>query len=101
WKPHGDVAFDGAGGSSGYSMHTWGAVFVEVAVDEALGLVRMRRAVGGYSAGRIINPRTARSQMIGGIVWGYGQGVLEESVMDERYGCYLSKNLSGVMLPVN
>jgi xanthine dehydrogenase YagR molybdenum-binding subunit len=101
WNPHGGVPFDGTGGKSGYSMHTWGAVFVEVAVDEALGLVRMRRAVGGYSAGRIINPRTARSQMIGGIVWGYGQAVLEESVMDERYGRYLSKNLSGVMLPVN
>jgi xanthine dehydrogenase YagR molybdenum-binding subunit len=101
WKPHGDVAFDGAGGSSGYSMHTWGAVFVEVAVDEALGLVRLRRAVGGYSAGRIVNPRTARSQMIGGIVWGHGQALLEESAMDERHGRYLSKNLSGVMLPVN
>ena len=101
WKPHGDVAFDATGGSSGYSMHTFGAVFVEVAVDEALGLVRLRRAVGGYSAGRIVNPRTAHSQMVGGIVWGYGQAVLEHSPMDERYGRYLSKNLSGVMLPVN
>jgi xanthine dehydrogenase YagR molybdenum-binding subunit len=101
WKPHGDAMFDAAGGTSGYSMHTWGAIFVEVAVDELLGLVRMRRAVAGYSAGRIVNPRTARSQMIGGIVWGYGQAVLEESAMDERYGRYLSKNLSGVMLPVN
>jgi xanthine dehydrogenase YagR molybdenum-binding subunit len=101
WKPHGGVAFDGAGGSSGRSMHTWGAIFVEVAVDEALGLVRMRRAVGGYSAGRIVNPRTARSQMIGGIVWGYGQALLEQSAFDERHGRYLSKNLSGVMLPVN
>jgi len=101
WKPHGDAMFDAAGGASGYSMHTWGAIFVEVAVDEALGLVRMRRAVAGYSAGRIVNPRTARSQMIGGIVWGYGQALLEESAMDERYGRYLSKNLSGVMLPVN
>jgi xanthine dehydrogenase YagR molybdenum-binding subunit len=101
WKPHGDAMFDAAGGKSGYSMHTWGAVFVEVAVDEALGLVRLRRAVGGYSAGKIVNPRTARSQMIGGIVWGYGQAVLEESAIDERYARYLSKNLSGVMLPVN
>jgi xanthine dehydrogenase YagR molybdenum-binding subunit len=101
WKPHGDVGFDALGGASGYSMHTFGAVFVEVAVDEALGLLRLRRAVAGYSAGRIVNPRTARSQMIGGIVWGYGQAVLEESAMDERYGRYLSENLSGVMLPVN
>jgi xanthine dehydrogenase YagR molybdenum-binding subunit len=101
WKPHGGAQFDATGGSSGHSMHTWGAVMVEVTVDEALGLVRLRRAVGGYSAGRIVNPRTARSQMIGGIVWGYGQAVLEESPIDERYGRFLSKNLSGVMLPVN
>ncbi len=101
WKPHGGATFDATGGTSGYSMHTWGAVFVEVGVDEALGLVRLRRAVAGYSAGRIINPRTARSQMIGGIIWGYGQAILEESAIDERYGRFLSKNLSGVMLPVN
>jgi xanthine dehydrogenase YagR molybdenum-binding subunit len=101
WAPHGDAMFDAHGGASPYSMYTWGAVMAEVAVDEALGLMRLRRAVGGYSAGRIVNPRTARSQMIGGIVWGYGQAVLEESPIDERYGRYLSKNLSGVMLPVN
>jgi xanthine dehydrogenase YagR molybdenum-binding subunit len=64
-------------------------------------LARMRRCVAGYSAGRIINPRTARSQMIGGIIWGYGRAMLEESARDPRYGRYLSKNLSGVMLPVN
>jgi xanthine dehydrogenase YagR molybdenum-binding subunit len=101
WAPHGGAMFDAHGGASPHSMYTWGAVMVEVAVDEALGLVRLRRAVGGYSAGRIINPLTARSQMIGGIVWGYGQALLEESPIDERYGRYLSKNLSGVMLPVN
>src|SRR5262245_22952462 len=101
WAPHGGAMFDAHGGASPYSMYTWGAVMTEVAVDEALGLVRLRRAVGGYSAGRIVNLRTARSQMIGGIVWGYGQAVLEESPIDERYGRYLSKNLSGVMLPVN
>jgi xanthine dehydrogenase YagR molybdenum-binding subunit len=101
WKPTGDVPFDATGGKSPYSMHTWGAIFVEVSVDEALGLVRLRRAVAGYSAGRIVNPLTARSQMIGGLTWGVGQALLEESAMDDRYGRYLSKNLSGVMLPVN
>jgi xanthine dehydrogenase YagR molybdenum-binding subunit len=101
WQPAPGVMFEATGGKSPYSMHTWGAVFVEVSVDEALGLVRLRRAVAGYSAGRIVNPRTARSQMIGGLVWGYGQALLEESAMDNRYGRYLSKNLSGVMLPVN
>jgi len=97
----GKVAFDAHGGQSGYAMYTWGVLFVEVEVDESLGLARMRRCVAGYSAGRIVNPLTARSQMIGGIIWGYGRAMLEESAMDARYGRYLSKNLSGVMLPVN
>ena len=97
----GGAPFDVHGGQSDYSMHTYGAVFVEMEVDEGLGIARMRRAVGCYSAGRILNPVTARSQMIGGIVWGYGRAMLEASAMDERYGRYLSKNLSGVHLPVN
>lgn len=93
--------FDVQGGHSAFAMHSWGAIFVEMEVDEALGLARMRRCVAGYSAGRIINPRTARSQMIGGIIWGLGRALLEESRIDPRYGRYVSKNLSGVMLPVN
>ena len=97
----GDAPFDAHGGAGEHSMHTWGAVFVEMEVDEALGLARMRRCVACYSAGRILNPVTARSQMIGGIIWGYGRAMLEESAIDERYGRYLSKNLSGVHLPVN
>lgn len=97
----GGAAFDAHGGASPHSMHTWGATFVEMEVDEALGKARFTRCVAGYSAGRIINPRTARSQMIGGIILGYGRAMLEESVVDPRYGRYLSKNLSGVMLPVN
>ena len=97
----GGAMFDAHGGASGHSMHTWGAIFVEMEVDEALGLARMRRCVAGYSAGRILNPQTARSQMLGGIIWGYGRAMLEESTIDPRYGRYLSKNLSGVMLPVN
>ncbi len=97
----GKVGFDAHGGQSGYAMYTWGAVMIEMEVDETLGLARMRRCVAGYSAGRIVNPRTARSQMIGGIIWGYGRAMLEESSIDSRYGRYVSKNLSGVMLPVN
>jgi xanthine dehydrogenase YagR molybdenum-binding subunit len=99
WSPKG--GFDAAGGESGVSMHSYGAIFVEVAVDPDLGLVRMRRCVAGYSAGRIINPKTARSQMTGGIIWGYGQAVLEESALDPALGRYVSKNLAGVMVPVN
>lgn len=98
--PGGEI-FDAHGGASDHSIHTWGVVFVEMEVDEALGLARMRRCVAGYSAGRIVNPLTARSQMIGGIIWGYGRSMLEESAIDPRHGRYLSKNLSGVILPVN
>ena len=93
--------YDLNGSRSRYAILTWGAVFVEMEVDEALGLARMRRCVAGYSVGRVVNPRTARSQVIGGIIWGYGRAMLEESVIDRRHGRFLSKNLSGVMLPVN
>ncbi len=86
---------------SGFAMHTFGAVFVEVAVDGELGLVRLRRVVGRYSAGRIVNARTARAQMIGGIIWGWGKATLEASHHDEHLGRWVSKNLSGVAVPVN
>ncbi len=49
-------------------MHTFGAILVEMEVDDAIGVARIRRCTAGYSAGRILNPRTARSQMIGGII---------------------------------
>lgn len=82
-------------------MNTFGAIFVEIGFDCELGIVRLRRAVGRYSVGRIVNPRTARSQMLGGIVWGWGKATMEASRQDERRGRWLSKNLAGVALPVN
>ncbi len=72
-----------------------------MAVDPELGLLRLRRVVGSYSAGRIINPRTARSQMTGGIIWGWGMAAMEASLHEPRLGRWLSKNLSGVAIPVN
>jgi xanthine dehydrogenase YagR molybdenum-binding subunit len=86
---------------SPYAMNTFGAIFVEIGFDPELGIVRLRRAVGRYSVGRIINPRTARAQMLGGIVWGWGKATMEASRQDERLGRWLSKNLAGVALPVN
>jgi xanthine dehydrogenase YagR molybdenum-binding subunit len=83
------------------ATRTVGVVFVEVGVDEALGTVRLRRATGVYSAGRIINERTARSQMIGGIVWGWGMATTERSVLEPQLGRWHSQNLAGVALPVN
>jgi xanthine dehydrogenase YagR molybdenum-binding subunit len=94
-------AFDPAKLGSDYSIRTFGAVFVEVAVDPDLGLLRLRRVVGSYSVGRIVNPRTASSQMIGGIVWGWGMAAMEQSAFETSLGRFLSKNLAGVAIPVN
>lgn len=61
----------------------------------------MSRVIGVYSAGRIINPLTARTQMIGGITWGIGEAMLEQSVLDTRLGRFIAKNLAGYLVPVN
>jgi xanthine dehydrogenase YagR molybdenum-binding subunit len=83
-----------------HSMHTFGAVFAEVRVDEDLPIPRVARLVGVYSAGRIVNPLTARSQVTGGLIWGIGQALLEHSEMDAGLGRFLSKNLAGYLVPV-
>jgi xanthine dehydrogenase YagR molybdenum-binding subunit len=95
----GGVSFNGAG--TPYAMQSWGANFVEVGVDPDLGLIRLRRVVARYSAGRIINPLTARSQMIGSITWEWGKATMEASVIEPTYGRFLAKNLSNVAVPVN
>jgi xanthine dehydrogenase YagR molybdenum-binding subunit len=97
----GSGRFDPGKHGAGYAMRTFGAVFVEVGVDPELGLLRLRRAVGSYSAGRIINPRTARAQMTGGIIWGWGMAAMEQSLHEPTLGRFLSKNLAGVAIPVN
>ncbi len=92
--------FDPNEHGAGHAMRTFGAVFVEVGVDPALGLLRLRRVVGSYSVGRIINARTALAQMTGGIVWGWGMAAMEQSQHEPVLGRFLSKNLSGVAIPV-
>jgi xanthine dehydrogenase YagR molybdenum-binding subunit len=99
WSPGPDAS--PLGEPPGYSMHGWGAVFTEVRVDEDFLIPRVTRLVGVYSAGRIINPKTAHSQMTGGMIWGIGQALLEESSMDRALGRYVSKNLAGHLIPVN
>ena len=83
------------------SLFSFGAVFAEVKVDEVLLLPRVTRVVGVYNAGRIINPKSAQSQMTGGVIWGIGQALLERSETDHRLGRFLSKNLAGYLVPVN
>ena len=100
-----DGLFDPPGGvdmgPAGFPTRSFGVVFVEVGVDLDLGLLRLRRATGVYSAGRILNPMTARSQMIGGIVWGWGMAAMEASHFEPHLGRWLAKDLAGVALPVN
>jgi xanthine dehydrogenase YagR molybdenum-binding subunit len=85
----------------GFSMHAFGAVFAEVAVDPDLCTVRVRRAVGAYGAGRIVNPLLARSQCIGGMVGGIGMALMEETVLDERDGQPVNASLADYLIPVN
>ncbi len=84
-----------------YSMHAFGAVFAEVAVDPDLGMVRVRRLVGAYGAGRIVNPRLARSQCIGGMVGGIGQALMERTVLDARDGRPVNAHMGDYLVPVN
>lgn len=83
------------------AIFSFGAVFAEVRIDPDFGTVRLNRLVGAYDAGRIINPKTARSQAIGGIIWGVGQALLEQSETDPATGRFLNRNYSGYLVPTN
>jgi xanthine dehydrogenase YagR molybdenum-binding subunit len=84
-----------------FSMHAFGAVFVEVAVDPDLGQTRVRRIVGAYGAGRIVNPKTTRSQCIGGMIGGIGMALMEHSIVDARNGRVPNANLAEYAVPVH
>ncbi len=84
-----------------FAMHSFGAVFAEVEVDPDLGEVRVRRVVAAYGVGTILNAKTARSQLIGGIVWGIGMALTEHAVVDARSGRVLNANLAQYHVPVN
>ena len=83
------------------SAYAYGAVFAEVGVDRRLGLVRIRRMLGVYDAGRIINPRLADSQAIGGLVGGIGKALLEHTTTDHRDGRITNANLADYLVPVS
>lgn len=84
-----------------YAHFSFGAHFVEVWVDEYLGTVKIPRILSTIAAGRILNEKTARSQIIGGIVWGIGQAMTEESRLDKRYGNYATRTLADYHVPVH
>jgi xanthine dehydrogenase YagR molybdenum-binding subunit len=84
-----------------YARNTHSAVFAEVKVDEELGVVRVTRVVSAVAAGRILNTKTGRSQIMGGIVWGIGMALHEETVMDHRFGRIMNANIAEYHIPVN
>jgi xanthine dehydrogenase YagR molybdenum-binding subunit len=84
-----------------YAFHSFGAVFAEVHVDADLGTIRVARIVGVYDVGRVLNAKTARSQLIGGIVWGVGAALEEATLLDARYGRFVNGNLAEYHVPVN
>jgi xanthine dehydrogenase YagR molybdenum-binding subunit len=76
------------------SRHAFGAQFAAVRVDAATGEVRVSRLLGVFGVGRVLNPRTARSQLMGAMAMGVSMALLEESVMDARHGDYLNSDLA-------
>lgn len=84
-----------------HARNTHSAVFAEVKVDEELGVVRVTRVVSAIAAGRILNTKTGRSQIMGGVVWGIGMALHEETVMDHRFGRIMNANIAEYHIPVN
>jgi xanthine dehydrogenase YagR molybdenum-binding subunit len=84
-----------------FSMHAFGAVFVEVAIDPDVYEVRVRRMVGAYAAGRIVNPRLAASQCTGGMVGGIGMAMMESTALDARDGRPVNAHMADYLVPVN
>jgi xanthine dehydrogenase YagR molybdenum-binding subunit len=84
-----------------FSQYSYGAHFAEVGVDATTGEVRLRRMLGVFDAGRIYNAKTARSQLIGGMIWGVGSALHENAVVDPRYGLFVNHDLAGYHVPVH
>ncbi|MBA1274500.1 xanthine dehydrogenase family protein molybdopterin-binding subunit [Stutzerimonas azotifigens] len=84
-----------------YSQHSNGAHFVEVSVDMDTGEIRMRRMLSVIAAGRILNPKTARSQILGGMTWGIGAALMEQTLLDTRHGHFINHDLAEYLIPVN
>lgn len=84
-----------------FSMHAFGAQFAEVRVDPDLGEIRVSRFVGAFDAGHVLNAKTARSQLIGGITYGIGMALLEETLVDGETGRIVNTNVAEYLMPVN
>jgi xanthine dehydrogenase YagR molybdenum-binding subunit len=84
-----------------WSLQSYGAQFAEVLVDPELGTVRVSRLIGAFAAGRILNARLARSQFMGGMVWGIGMALTEHSVYDDKLGRIMTRDLADYHVPAN
>ncbi len=84
-----------------FDQAAYGAHFIEVAVSGVTGETRMRKVTSVFAAGRILNAKTARSQAIGGIIWGIGEALTEEAVTDVRYGNFANNDLAEYHVPVH
>jgi xanthine dehydrogenase YagR molybdenum-binding subunit len=85
----------------GYATATHSAVFVEVLVDEDLGTIKVNRVVSAIAAGRVVNPKMARSQILGGVVWGIGMALQEETQTDHNLGRFMNHSLAEYHIPVH
>jgi xanthine dehydrogenase YagR molybdenum-binding subunit len=84
-----------------YALHTFGAQFCEVRVDADLGILHVERLLGVFSCGRVLNPLTARSQLVGGMIGGLGMALLEETRVDPSAGRIVNASLADYLVPVN
>ncbi len=84
-----------------FTHYSFGAHFAEVQFHPGLGELRVTRYVGAFAAGRIINPKTAHSQLIGGIIWGIGMALMEQSVVDPHLGRVVNSDLAEYLVPTN
>tara|TARA_R110002126_G_C10488843_1_gene503067 strand:- start:8357 stop:10564 length:2208 start_codon:yes stop_codon:yes gene_type:complete len=98
---HAEGAVDPDDYGHGKAQYSYGAQFCEVAVDADTGEIRVRRLLGVFDAGRILNEKTARSQLMGGMIFGIGGALLEESLMDERYGSFMNRDFAEYHIAVN
>jgi xanthine dehydrogenase YagR molybdenum-binding subunit len=84
-----------------HARNVHSAIFAEVKVDEEIGIIRVTRVVEAVAAGRILNPKTAHSQVMGGVVWGIGMALHEETLYDHRFGRVMNANIAEYHVPIN
>ncbi|MVT09973.1 xanthine dehydrogenase family protein molybdopterin-binding subunit [Chitinophaga tropicalis] len=102
-KPYLEVTKESKGGAEQqkYSMYSFSIHFTEVHVHPGTGVVRVKRVVTVADSGRIVSPKTAASQMIGGVTGGIGMALTEEAIIDHRYGRFVNNNLADYHVPVS